>query len=286
MAVLDSYSTTFRRLLEGVPDGMPRHDWINKVAFYGARHKSPEKLEAVLLNISDRLGWNATRDFTGEIRRAVRDAVRAVQAGPVAERERVPDWPLPSREARSKRDGRGLFGPKPCGATAAEAWQMLYAPGAWVCAGANEYQAETRPLEEWRDFLHNVQFCVPNAMRAAEGRLADGRPSARCRGNSCRRRRWLVIECDYGTDLEEQCNAIASLDHPRCPLRLAVYSGGKSVHGWFDAVALSEGEQLRWFRHAVFLGHDSKLWLKWQWVRAPGGRRENGKQQEIYYLKP
>jgi hypothetical protein len=76
MAVLDSYSTTFRRLLEGVPDGMPRHDWINKVAFYGARHKSPEKLEAVLLKISDRLGWNSTRDFTNEIRRAVRDAVR------------------------------------------------------------------------------------------------------------------------------------------------------------------------------------------------------------------
>ncbi|MFY8216341.1 MAG: hypothetical protein ACOVMP_07045, partial [Chthoniobacterales bacterium] len=69
----------------------------------------------------------------------------------------------------------------------------------------------------------------------------------------------------------DSSNVIASLDHPRCPLRMAVYSGGKSVHGWFDAAELSEGEQLRWFRHAVFLGHDSKLWLKWQWVRAPGG---------------
>lgn len=285
MAVLDSYGPTFRRLLEGVPDGMPRHDWINKVAFYGARHRSPEKLEQFLLTIADRFGWNTTRDFTNEIRRAVRDAVKAMKAGPVAERERVPEWPTPNREARNRRNGGGLFGPTPCGATAEEAWGLVYQPGSLVCAGANEFQAETRSMEEWRDFLHNVQFCVPNAMRAVEGKLADGRPSARCRGNACRRRRWLVVECDYGTDLEEQCNVIASLDHARCPLRLAVYSGGKSVHGWFDAGGLSEAEQLRWFRHAVFLGHDPKLWLKWQWVRAPGGRRANGIKQEIYFCK-
>ena len=286
MAVLDSYPTRLRRLLEGVPDGMPRHDWLNTVAFYGARHRSPERLERTLLTIAERMGWHGTRDFTSEIKRAVRDAHRAIKAGPAPERDKLPDWPLVNRGARAARTGVALFGPQACGATAKDAWATIYRSGDWVCAGANEFQAETRPVEEWADFLHNVQFCVPNAMRAAEGRLADGKPSARCRGNACRRRRWLVVECDLGTDLKEQCAVLSSLDHARCPLRLAVFSGGKSVHGWFDAAGLSDAEQLRWYRHAVYLGHDPKLWLKWQWVRAPGGRRENGNRQEIYYIKP
>ncbi|MBU3666709.1 MAG: hypothetical protein FGM15_12660 [Chthoniobacterales bacterium] len=286
MAILDSYPIKLRRLLEGVPDGMPRHDWINKVAFYGARFRSPERLEETLLRIAERMGWHKTRDFTAEIRRAVRDAHRAVGAGPVPEREKLPDWPLPNRAARAERQALEPFEPVRLGVGAWDAWQMIFRGGAWVCAGANEFQAETRQLEEWEDFAANMQFVVPNAMRAAEGRMPEGRMSPRCRGNACRRRRWLVVECDLGTDLDEQCRVLSSLDHVRCPLRLAVFSGGKSVHGWFDAAGLSDAEQLRWYRHAVYLGHDPKLWLKWQWVRAPGGRREDGRKQEIYYFKP
>jgi hypothetical protein len=243
-------------------------------------------LEKTLLLIAERMGWNDTRDFTGEIKRAVRDAHKAVGSGPAPERERIPDWPLVNKGARATRCGFSLFKPEPCGATAKDAWAILYRPNDLVCAGANEYQAETQPAKDWANLLGGLQFVVPNPMRASEANLNDGKISSRCRGNACRRRRWLVAECDLKTDLEEQCAVLSSLDHPRCPLRLAVFSGGKSVHGWFDSRSFSDAEQLRWFRHAVYLGHDPKLWLKWQWVRAPGGRREGGNKQEIYYFKP
>lgn len=283
MAKLDPYSPALRELLHGVPPGMPRHDWLNKVAFYGIRHRSPDRLVETLNAVADREGWNEARDFSNEIKRAVKDAVRAINAG-WTPGEKTPAWPAPSPEARAKRSG-DLVKPVPCGAEVWDAWKTLFAPGDLVCASMDEFNAETRPRDAWKDFVDGLQFVVPNAMAAESAPMPDGRLSSRCRGNSAKRRRWLVVECDLGTDISEQCQVLSSLDHPRCPLTLAVFSGGKSVHGWFDGAALSDKEQVRWYRHAVYLGHDSKLWLKWQWVRNPGGRRANGRKQEIYFLK-
>jgi len=284
MAVLDKYPRSFADLLAQGPGGLPRHDWINKVAFHGARYRSADALERTLLAISDRLGWT-DRDFSSEIRRAVRDATTAVRQPEKVERERTPAWPTPHRTARDARQARLALAPQPCGATARQAWEMLWRPQDLVCAGTSTYDAEVRPRDEWFDLLGGLEFVVPNPMRKLSARLPDGKVSSRCRGNAAKTRRWLVVECDLGTDLEEQCRVLSSLDHPDCPLRLVVFSGGKSAHGWFDAARLSPAEQVRWFRHAVFLCHDPKLWLPWQWVRAPGGRRKDGATQEIWLCR-
>jgi hypothetical protein len=285
MAVLDPYPKAFRDLLSGVPFGMPRHDWINKVAFYGIRYRSGAKLETTLNRIAIELGWQSERDFSQEISRAVRDAQDSLNLGLPASGERTPDWPAPSMEARNKRSSfPPLFTTDESVATAREAWQRIFDPNDLVCAGPNEFSAETRPRDEWFDFLDGLQFVVPNAMSALEGQMRDGKMSARCRGNAPAKRRWIILETDLSSSLQEQASVLSSLNHPRCPLSMAVFSGGKSIHGWFDAKLLSPAEQTRWFRHAVYLGHDPKLWLPWQWVRSPGGRRGNQTVQKVLFL--
>ena len=286
MAVLDPYPKAFRDLLSGVPAGMPRHDWINKVAFHGIRYRTAEKLEATLNTIAETMGWQAERDFSREISRAVRDAEDSLKHGVPRTAERTPDWPAPSIEARSRRAAhKPLFSICDGAATGRESWQKLFSSEDLVCAGPNEFSAETRPRDEWFDFLGGLQFVVPNPMSAVEGKKRDGKASSRCRENAPIRRRWIVLETDLGTSLDEQAAVLSSLDHPRCPLCAAVFSGGKSIHGWFDAKQLSSAEQIRWFRHAVYLGHDPKLWLPWQWVRSPGGRRDNQAIQRVLFLR-
>lgn len=286
MAVLDPYPKAFRDLLVSVPEGMPRHDWINKVAFYGIRYRSAEKLETTLNRIAIELGWQSERDFSREISRAVRDARDSLRLGAPPSVDRTPDWPALSIEARKKRSScKPLFPIDQNVATARDAWERIFGQDELVCAGPNEFSAETRPRDEWFDFLGGLQFVVPNPMSALEGQMRDGRMSARCRGNAPVRRRWIVLETDLGTSMDEQAAVLSSLDHPRCPLCLAVFSGGKSIHGWFEVKRLGPAEQLRWFRHAVYLGHDPKLWSSWQWVRSPGGRRDNQAIQKVLFLR-
>jgi len=73
---------------------------------------------------------------------------------------------------------------------------------------------------------------------------------------------------------------------PRFPLALAVYSGGKSVHGWFPCEGITD-EQLRPFMNrAVRLGADRATWTKCQLVRMPNGTREDGKRQQVHFFAP
>jgi hypothetical protein len=43
---------------------------------------------------------------------------------------------------------------------------------------------------------------------------------------------------------------------------------------------------LRLFRYAVALGADPATWIPCQFVRMPGGVRDNGKKQEVIYFNP
>jgi hypothetical protein len=70
------------------------------------------------------------------------------------------------------------------------------------------------------------------------------------------------------------------------PLALAVHSGSKSIHGWFYCAGQSE-ERLRAFmRAAVAVGADRATWTRSQFVRMPGGTRDNGKRQTVYFFNP
>jgi len=72
----------------------------------------------------------------------------------------------------------------------------------------------------------------------------------------------------------------------RAPLALAVHSGSKSVHVWFYSAGQSE-ERLRTFmRYAVSLGADQATWTRSQFVRMPGGTRQGGEPQTVYFFNP
>jgi hypothetical protein len=70
------------------------------------------------------------------------------------------------------------------------------------------------------------------------------------------------------------------------PLVLVVSSGGKSLHAWWRVFEKTEAQSKAFMRRAVRLGADSQVFDINQFVRMPGGIRDNGNRQTIYYLAP
>ena len=72
---------------------------------------------------------------------------------------------------------------------------------------------------------------------------------------------------------------------PATPLIMAVWSGGKSIHGWYDLSALRRDAKRLFYQHARHLGADNALWNTAALVRMPGGRRDTGEDQPILYFQ-
>jgi hypothetical protein len=172
-----------------------------------------------------------------------------------------------------------------------------------ICAGVSTRLVGTGLLSEWdagvkmplpgqhRDsllHLDDLQFVVPNAMRAEEGTALSGKTSFRCRDNAAQHRRFVIVEFDKDGDEAMQP---ALLWHLRklAPLVMCVDSGRRSIHGWFYVEPQTEEWQMKFFRYAVRLGADPRMWLPEQLARMPNGTRrdEDGavvaKQLVIYF---
>jgi hypothetical protein len=158
----------------------------------------------------------------------------------------------------------------------------------------------------WRGLEGNFQFIVPSPMTARSGLTQNGRQSARCLHN-VGARRFLVIEFDMTPQSEfwgrliqrwekkgisifdAQASLLVNLaTNPglRAPLACVVYSGNKSLQGWYYVNGFEDERVLPFFQRAVGLGADRATWTKCQLVRLPGGLRENGRRQEVVYLNP
>ncbi len=181
---------------------------------------------------------------------------------------------LPSEATHLPADRRRITNPK-----------SKIPSGPLLCLAADVRTAQTQPREHWRGQESTMQFIVANPMTALTGITQSGKTSQRCHDNATRNRRFQVIEFDRGT-LREQSAILSSLQSDQTPLILVVWSGGKSLHGWYDVNRLSQYAKLRFFRHAVFLGADSSLWDPAKLVRMPGGRRENGTRQNVLHFSP
>ncbi len=152
-----------------------------------------------------------------------------------------------------------------------------------LCCGQSNSRFDTRPHSEWRGRLASMQLIVPSPMNSVWGTTQAGKKSQHALSNTGPRR-FLVIEQDAGT-LDEQAAVLAHLAH-RAPLALAVFSGSKSIHGWFFCAGQTE-ERLRSFmNHAVSLGADRATWTRSQFVRMPDGTREGGAKQTVYFFNP
>jgi hypothetical protein len=211
--------------------------------------------------------------------------------------ERVRPWPVPNRtlqaECRRLSRARGWTLESLRESSAVDVDTHDKADPAWflrsllgdgdplVCVGQGVAKFETAELSGFSGQLHLWEFVVPNAMSALEGkRKSDGELSAHTLDNTGPRQN-IVVEFDDGATLDEQAARHIWLSSFR-KLRLVVFSGSKSLHGWYQAE--SEADDRKFMEEAVRLGGDPKTWLKSQFVRLPNGQREDGTIQRVEYF--
>jgi hypothetical protein len=148
-----------------------------------------------------------------------------------------------------------------------------------------------------------LQFIVPNPMTAPRGLTQKRQLSTHALSNTGTRR-FLIVEFDFdSTNLDEEARLLGRLATENrdvrdlcaalllhlaetAPLALAVYTGGKSLHGWFYCAEVAEEKVSRFFRYAVSLGADPANWSRSQFARMPDGLRENGRRQTVYFFNP
>jgi hypothetical protein len=158
---------------------------------------------------------------------------------------------------------------------------VLFPGNPWLCIGQSARVFRTRRREMWRGKLDNYSLIVPSPMTSETGLTKSGRKSCHSLDNTGPRR-FLIIEADRGS-LDQQAAVIGHLA-TYAPLAAVVFSGSKSLHGWFFCQGTPEDKLLRFMKYAVSLGADKKMWLRSQFCRIPDGRRSDGKSSEALSL--
>jgi hypothetical protein len=178
-----------------------------------------------------------------------------------------------------------------------------------ICCGWSPYDFDTRPRQAWHGHLSGMPFIVPSPMSARRGIKADGKESKRCLNNTGPRV-YQVVEFDFkekaedGRDtpcasmlrrladrevtVRDLCASLLSHLAHYAPLVLVVFSGGKSLHGWFRCAGQPEADVLKFMRSAVGLGADPATACVCQMVRMPDGTRTGGddERQTVHYYDP
>ena len=291
------------------------HRWIaSNTAKLIVRGMSPADVEATLLPIV--VEQRGERTALREIRAAVSSAARKfppyghglmrVWSPPptVPPLHRIPvDWQSvrsiafsgsdPWLDLNRPRDARGLL-------------TLLFADGEWVCASRGRAAlGVTKRRNEWLAGVDDLELVVPSPMTGPTGLNQEGGIASRCLANTGERR-YLVIEFDFSADkpgapltdcgrfvadlegrgitVRDACAALLAHLAQLAPLVLVVWSGGKSLHGWFR-VAGREDDAAKLMRYARTLGADPATWPRCQMVRFPDGHRhDRGVRQTCCYF--
>lgn len=167
---------------------------------------------------------------------------------------------------------------------------VLFPDAEWIClARADLATAQTRRRDKWAFREDGFTYVVPSPMTGSHGLGLHGKETSRCLANTGPRR-WLVIEFDDGTADEQAAlhwfldASAAAAGWPR--LRLALHSGGKSLHGWYGPVT-SEDDARDLFAFArLHCGCDLHTWPKCQLVRLPEGVHATGARQKVHFHSP
>jgi hypothetical protein len=179
----------------------------------------------------------------------------------------------------------------------------LFPGNSYLCVGESNSKFWTQRRRMLCGALSKMQFIVPHPMIAPKGITQQGHSSAHSKANTGELT-YLVIECDFDArspewrdhiarwkkaDLEitDACASILAYLDDYAPLTLAVYSAGKSVHGWFNAQGVDAEIIRRFVAKAYSLGADLATYRnRSQFVRMPDGKRDNGKRQSVFYFNP
>lgn len=284
MSVLRPFSPACAALLANPPEtGRGRHHWLFRVAAkLQASDWKPEKIRAGLLAICTDRGWG---DRSGKTLDDIMD--KLAKGGPADAAARNPyavAWPEPNDSLRRLRHSfPPIFDPdEGTDLAPADVLPVLFPGDPLVCVGWAVNRATTLPLSALLPNAAKAPFIVANPMTAEAGPTG----SARSLANASPRwaRKYLVVEFDTGESRAEQAAVLSSLHTPEAPLVLAVWSGGKSIHGWFAVPGPADALAL--FSLAALLGADESLFDMSKLVRMPGGTRDNGQRQTILHFNP
>ena len=150
--------------------------------------------------------------------------------------------------------------------------------------GIRQSAGVTTPLSKWNNKrVTRSPFIVPNPMKNSKGMTTAGNPSPKCNDNILRREH-IVVEFDSVSCKDRQLGILSYLND-YAPLKMVLFSGGKSIHGWFYC-GCDEG-QASWqqfFIIACFFGADRAMATESQYCRMPNVIRDNGKKQRLLYL--
>lgn len=204
----------------------------------------------------------------------------------------------------------------------AQVLDRLFPGDPLVCCSKTIDSHATRALSSWIQLDH-YQFIVPSPMSSVWGKTANDKPSQRTLVNTGPRRH-LVVEFDFkavpdsvsmkedvqrgrrtakhasavetgrmvlqltsdGFTVQDMCAALIDHLSKYMPPAMVVHSGGKSLHAWFYCPNIEEKLVRRFMHYAVCLGADPHTWNRCQFVRMPGGLRDNGARQKIVYFDP
>jgi hypothetical protein len=204
---------------------------------------------------------------------------RKEQADPHLIREAVTIGP-------SQADLKGLSPVMPIGRSTTETVvRALFPPSALLCcAKGKDYGAETRPMSQFLGHFFGFNFIVPQTMSALVGLTQKGKESPHAKVN-IGPWRFFVYESDTES-LDTQAAVIYKLMHDQ-PLALVVFSGSRSLQGWFYVGHLNERERLNFQCLAIRLGGcTGPLWDA-QLVRMPSGWNSKTRAvQEVVYFNP
>lgn len=167
-----------------------------------------------------------------------------------------------------------------------EYMKRIYGHDEFVCLGRTAFEFGTQRVGEWYEPLqyYEYEYISPNPMKFEWGFTKDNEPSMHCLDN-CGPKIFQVVEFDFGTTAEHA--AILKYLAQKMPLILIVYSGGKSLHGWFNVKGRAEEHVLAFFKDAVTLGADPKMWSPVQFSRLPGGTNsKHQRHQSVVVWQP
>ncbi len=229
-------------------------------------------------------------DYHKDVSPAMIRAVERVYSGRGVHRGRA--YPASSEELISKVVGENplsvsdLQGASPCAGTESfPTWgvlQLLFPSDALVCMGVSGMDFSTRPLDEFVNGGGDLPLIVPRTMANKFGITLEGNQSERCNDNAGPLRYVVVEFDDAGGD--EQAGLHWHL-RQFLPLVLVLHSGGKSLHGWYNAVGASEAAVEAFKMYAAALGADPQVFVPSQMVRMPNAiRPENEELQRLLYF--
>lgn len=145
--------------------------------------------------------------------------------------------------------------------------------------------------------LEDYKFLNPATFKKVEGVPNTKHPkqkiSTRCNDN-VKSRPWMVLEYDPDKNKDEKTkliemerfNTFAMAMAEFAPLVMAIDTGGKSTHFWFDASNIKPSLRRSFFNIACLHGADPRLAVKSQIARmpnTPSAGEGRGPQKVIYY---